>query len=389
MKSSLLAIILLSAVSVYGQVLRDINYSYLYDPESKVSVTLRPVRLGGGWKVLYDLQLQDTAELPDFALDWKGYDALNVKDGNDLAGLISDQNQVKTANGLTGFVWFELADAPKIIVARVVYKPLKQAYLFYATLEAEYPVNDFLTVNNSINTKSYISTGSKATIGNSSGSWIVSYYSQRFPPAAPAFSESQGRVAKAMKADTIFTVSASEGLTFSKNGLYLFQKDTLSTQGFSVRASDDYPRYNKIQNLAGPFVYICTKQEFDKLELAGGNKNIFDRTVLGITNDQSRARLLIRNYFKRVELSNRYFTSYKEGWKTDRGMIYIIYGLPDRVYKFSDREIWEYKNATFNASFNFTKSSSVYDPDNYVLIREKKFQAIWYEVIELWRNARL
>jgi hypothetical protein len=96
----------------------------------------------------------------------------------------------------------------------------------------------------------------------------------------------------------------------------------------------------------------------------------------------------MRNYFKRVEAANQYFSSYKEGWKTDRGMIYIIYGIPDEVYLFEDREVWEYKNEDFKERFQFVKSATIFDPENYVLIREKSFTNDWYNMIDLWRKAR-
>lgn len=54
-------------------------------------------------------------------------------------------------------------------------------------------------------------------------------------------------------------------------------------------------------------------------------------------------------YLKRVSEANKTYTeAYKEGWKTDRGRIYIIYGKPDDVERFpfqADRksyEIWKY-----------------------------------------------
>jgi len=125
-----------------------------------------------------------------------------------------------------------------------------------------------------------------------------------------------------------------------------------------------------------------------KVKTAKGDKKIFDKVILGITGDVERAKKFMKNYFRNVELANQYFTSYKEGWKTDRGMIYIIFGVPDEVTKFSDREVWNYKNSSHKIAFNFAKSSTVYDPENYVLIRDKKFQRTWYEVIDLWRNAR-
>src|SRR5690606_12532002 len=110
--------------------------------------------------------------------------------------------------------------------------------------------------------------------------------------------------------------------------------------------------------------------------------------ILSITQDTERARILMRNYFRRVELANRYFSSYKEGWKTDRGMVFIIFGLPDEVYLFDDREVWEYKNNRLSESFVFVRSGSIFDPGNKVLIRQRKKESSWYEGVDLWRNAR-
>ena len=173
-----------------------------------------------------------------------------------------------------------------------------------------------------------------------------------------------------------------------ETGLYLFQKDTISTEGFAFRVEEDYPRLAKIESLADPLIYVCTKQEFDRIKTAKGDKKAFDRVILGITGDTERAKNFMRNYFRKVELANEFFTSYKEGWKTDRGMIYIIFGLPDQVFRFTDREVWSYKNNTYKISFDFVKSSTLFDPENFVLVRDKKFQETWYEVIDLWRNAR-
>jgi hypothetical protein len=96
----------------------------------------------------------------------------------------------------------------------------------------------------------------------------------------------------------------------------------------------------------------------------------------------------MRNYFKRVEIANQYFTSYKEGWKTDRGMIFVVFGLPDAVYRTSASEIWEYAVQGDKVSFTFVRSATLFDPDNYVLIRKKKVEDIWLQAVDLNRNAR-
>ena len=40
---------------------------------------------------------------------------------------------------------------------------------------------------------------------------------------------------------------------------------------------------------------------------------------------------LMNEYYYRVHVANQRFSGYKEGWRSDRGMIYVIYGDPDAV----------------------------------------------------------
>jgi GWxTD domain-containing protein len=272
-------------------------------------------------------------------------------------------------------------------VARIVNESTRRAHFYFTFLEPNYPVNSYFMSSTEPLVADYSSTDQAASLAEA-GTWIVSYYNDNFPAAAPAFSEGQAKVSRGMQADSVYVVSEANPFTFFAKGLFLLQKDTLAPQGVPIRAENDYPRYSLVQNLAGPLIYICSKQEYDRLEAAKGDKKAFDRTVLSMTGDPDRAKKLIRNYFRRVELANEYFTSFKEGWKTDRGMIFIIFGLPNEVYRFSDREVWIYDNEAFDITFDFVKASTIFDPDNYVLLRERKYQTTWYEVIDLWRNAR-
>jgi GWxTD domain-containing protein len=216
----------------------------------------------------------------------------------------------------------------------------------------------------------------------------ISYYKNSFPAAAPAFSTAQARVSKVIKPDSLFSIDAKTEITLSRKGLYLAQQDTSSASGVAFRVEDDYPKLGTLKSLVGPLVYVCTKTEYEKLKLAGSDKKKFDQVILSITGNTERARIFMRNYFKRVEAANQYFSSYKEGWKTDRGMVYIIYGIPDEVYLFDGREVWEYKNDNIKERFQFVKSATIFDPENYVLIRDKSFTNDWYNMIDLWRKAR-
>ena len=54
-------------------------------------------------------------------------------------------------------------------------------------------------------------------------------------------------------------------------------------------------------------------------------------------------------YFKRVnEANQRFEESFKEGWKSDRGRIFVLYGKPDDIERYpfetstKSYEIWKY-----------------------------------------------
>lgn len=388
MIKQIIALLFLCSVALtsYTQPLRDINYEYLYNPDAPFIFELKPVRGQEFYTLLYSFQVKDTVGLRDqYTLEWEGRTLLSDQEGTSL--VLQEESRTRNPWGFSGRGKVSRTQAPQYIVARVIHKGLNRAWLFYTTLTPEFPVNDFLVRDDgSPVVASSIHPRETVRIASGTGPWIVSYYDDDFPAAAPAFSEAQARVSPVIRADSVYHVSGDGSVNFPRRGLYLLQKDTLTVEGFAIRAEDDYPQYTRLPNLAGPLIYISTRQEYERLSASKGNKRVFDRVILSITSDPDRARNLMRMYFRRVELANRYFTSYKEGWKTDRGMIYIIFGKPDQVFRFNDREVWNYELVKIR--FNFTRSSSLFDPDNYVLLRESRFEGTWYEVIDLWRNAR-
>ncbi|MBL7859054.1 MAG: GWxTD domain-containing protein [Cyclobacteriaceae bacterium] len=367
----------------FSQALRDINYSYLYNPNQPFTFSMKPVRQADEWRVFYSLQVKDTTKR--YSIQWEMRNALSDKEGKPVTAA---ESLVAIQGVYSGRVSIGMSSVVQILVAKVINLDAKQAWLFYGLLEPNYPANGYLIHQQTVVQTPYINLGKRVTVQMPSAPSIVSFYSEDFPTAAPAFSETQARVHQGIRSDSTFLVSEGEEVSFTFPGLYLVQKDTSAADGLAFRAQDDYPRLARLETLAGPLVYICTKQEYERIKAAQGDKKAFDRVILSVTGDAERAKTFMRSYFRRVELANQYFTSYKEGWKTDRGMIYIIFGLPEEVYKFADREVWTYKNAFYKVTFNFAKSSTLFDPDNFVLIRDKKYQNTWYEVIDLWRNAR-
>lgn len=377
----------LTSTMLAGQALRDINYAYLYDPEQPFHFSMTVARDSAGLTASWALGLNDpTSQTGDYVIQWETRSSLIDPEPKALGSGSRIVQHIRDEQELTGNL--HLAESPPVLVARVIHQPKNQAWLFFARVPDQWPVDSWLRANGKAVPHGYVGTGDTITVFGPGGRRIVSFYNDDFPPGLPAFSERVGAVSPEIRPDSIFSVVPGQSFVVQQPGLYLLQQDTLLARGFAFRAESDYPKLSRIENLAGPLIYITTRQENERLLAAKGEKRTFDRVILGITNDAGRARTLIRNYFRRVELANRYFTSYKEGWKTDRGMVYIIYGPPDDVFLFEDREVWEYDGVQGKETFNFSRSSSVFDPANFVLLRDDKLRERWYQMVDLWRAAR-
>ena len=386
-----LAPILLMLVStgLQAQVLRNMNFRYLYNPDEVFIFTWDVVKESGSYTVFYDLILNDTTrQYGDLNITLEVRKSPSEKAGEPVNGTSS--MLINTAGRKAGTIKFSAGSEQEIVVAKVSILDRKKswAFLFYKQLPKTPSL--FAMSGNELIGNAFIRRGKPVAFHGfpTDKSLQVSYYEDAFPAGAPAFSTAQARVAKTIKPDSIFFIDPQNETTLTRTGLYLAQQDTASSAGIAFRVEDDYPKLGKLESLAGPLIYVCTKQEYEKIKLAGNDKKKFDQVILSITGNTERARIFMRNYFRRVEAANQYFSSYKEGWKTDRGMIYIIYGIPDEVYLFDDREVWEYKNENIKERFQFVKSATIFDPENFVLIRQKSFTNYWYLMIDLWRKAR-
>jgi GWxTD domain-containing protein len=66
---------------------------------------------------------------------------------------------------------------------------------------------------------------------------------------------------------------------------------------------------------------------------------------------------LMEEYYSRVEYANKNFGHYQEGWRTDRGMVYIVFGPPSNIERHpfdidsKPYEIWTYYNLNRNFIF--------------------------------------
>ena len=175
-------------------------------------------------------------------------------------------------------------------------------------------------------------------------------------------------------------------------GLYHFHALENNSAGPTLyNFQEHFPKVQSPENMIGPMRYISTKKEYALLTESENKKLAVDKHWINVAESNERARTLIRAYYTRVENANNYFTSYLEGWKTDRGLIYIIYGTPNVVYKNKDYENWIYgeENNMMSISFVFHKVENPVSNNDFSLSRSPVFKSSWFRAVDSWRNGRV
>ncbi|HNS46559.1 MAG TPA: GWxTD domain-containing protein [Bacteroidales bacterium] len=223
------------------------------------------------------------------------------------------------------------------------------------------------------------------------GLW-VNYYHSDFPVAGPPFLE-QKPVPLAFEPDSLFRVRLFNGetdlLTFAREGIYFFQADTAVSEGFTLlRLHEGYPGITHPVQMTYPVRYLTTQREYEKIETNPDKRKAVEEFWLQNAGNPGRAAQMIKRYYTRVEQANQLFTSFQEGWKTDRGMIYIIYGNPTIVYRQQDAEQWIYGNEgnILSLTFNFTRVINPFTDNDFELERSGSYKESWYMAVESWRR---
>ena len=167
-------------------------------------------------------------------------------------------------------------------------------------------------------------------------------------------------------------------------------------RAFGIK-SPNYPSLKTPEELAKPLVYLMSDKEYERLisiKDPDSLKRAVDRFWLSNIKNSNVARNVVSLYYQRVEEANKQFSNFKEGWKTDLGMIYILFGAPWYEDRTSNELFWSYSYNKFDPEKNFffkrIKLRSKYFPfRHYLLNRSREYYSINYNQTLRWRNGTI
>jgi len=180
-----------------------------------------------------------------------------------------------------------------------------------------------------------------------------------------------------------------------KEGVEEFEAQT-KARDFGVK-SENYPAILTARELARPLRYLMDEDEYEELikqDNSDSLKQDIDRFWLKNIKNANKAKSVIKMYYQRVEEANKQFSNFKEGWKTDPGMIYILFGPPWYVNQRLDFMQWSYSYNRNNPEFNFVfrqpkLQSEFYPFEHFVLQRNQFYYSVQFQQRDLWLTGQI
>ena len=257
--------------------------------------------------------------------------------------------------------------------------------------------NFLITLNNNISFKTNFLKDETVVVkftDPSINQITVNCFFKEFGPALPPFSTKVQDEFK-YKPDSIFKMDLSINqfqLTMPRYGFLHVTQNSNFTEGLTLYTYDKtFPGVSNSDEMINCTRYLMSKAEFDSCKVARDKKAAIDNFWITIAGSKERAKELLKKYYGRVKEANKYYTSYTQGWKTDRGMIFIVFGSPTNIYKTSKGETWIYGVETSpNATrFVFNKTTNPFSDNDYILERSQFFKDPYYTAVDYWRQGRV
>jgi GWxTD domain-containing protein len=211
---------------------------------------------------------------------------------------------------------------------------------------------------------------------------------RKLPP--PIFStEEEPEMTLSLDSFYLCDAKQSKKLRFSKEGIYKFYlgDNVSSTYKRGVLFHKTFPKVGDYDIMLSSMRFILNKDEYKNLLAAPNKQSAIENQWITFAGSKERAEKIIKSYYGRVEDANRDYSNTIEGWKTDRGLVKIIFGTPDRISTLFNREVWiYYVGGNYSqVGFEFYKEEN---GKEFYLNRSANFKDIWYYAVDTWRQGR-
>ncbi len=381
-----------------AQSLSSFNISHQYNPSGPIQFKYRLTKTSTSYKLFFEVELPSYDSLSNYQLTT--FYRSSYADSSQYAETEHAWSAITNTSTyplLKGEFSFQPSENENLLVFQIKRPSTQKSFFFEVPVvdEARFDPDLIMPVKlpgSAPLLQPYFSPrDSLVLVSESAAPLYAFFYDLDFAEAVPPMVVDTLSVAEKIEIDSSFMVEAGR-FAASRTGLYLFQTDSSSGSALALRLVPFYyPRFVSIDEVLAPLKYISSKEEYGRLVSSKTRKKALDNFLLDISGGQERAKRIMQNYFARVAEANELFTGFKEGWKTDAGMIYIVFGPPNVVERNDSGEVWTYMNTEDKSDlkFEFVRVKNIFTPGYLSLVRKNDYDRYWFRFVDLWRKGRI
>ncbi|WP_075349516.1 GWxTD domain-containing protein [Algoriphagus marinus] len=382
--------------------LSNINQALRYSRYARLGLKILPIKTAENqFKVQFVVEkIEDNQEFNTFSFTFALLNSYTEE-------ILSDQTSILTSEDLTidtdrHWVFekefnLEQGDQNAILLFTGLDTRQGDEYHYHIDLKSpfifDHPNFGAFYANNVGFDQTYLNTGSSLLFKSSGGPNLHSfYYPMEFEVPYPPMETKPAAVPRELQVIDEGDFLANVPKSLDKIGYYFIQSDTSKVAGLLLKTVHEaFPKVKDWEEMVQMVTYISTRKEHETLLLATDKKKALDEYWINLTRNPDTAKDLIREYFRQIEFANLLFTDFKEGWKTDKGMVYVVMGAPQEVNFGLDREVWTYggMNESSKIRFTFARVKNILSPHYYTLNRSRAYQPVWFKNISLWRSGKM
>lgn len=372
-----LLIFLFSVVTSFGIDFTRVNLSWQYDPLAEISLQHRTIQNGSLITVFLSFKA-DSLNKWNYEI-WK-QEKYNTTFHKVFESVVVDTLSRKQKEILTKLTFEKPSEGLMVIKlskanANYYYDiPLRNGSLPFPSYYPSDGESNLPILSN------YLTRSNINWVGQES--FYAAAYIEDFDIADPPMAKMRP-LAPSVNPDSAFVFKSRT--SFKDGYFYVIQEDSNSAGGVTILKSPPYyPELKRLDELVFAMHYILNETEKNGIRASKNIRQSFDSFWINTYKTKFRARNAIRNYFNWVEQANRLYTDFKPGWKTDRGMLFIVFGVPDEVYRSENYEEWYYDQGP---AFEFTILATFFSPRTFALRRRIGLEKSWYEYISAIRRG--
>jgi len=366
-----------------------VDFGYQYD-KGPVKVSHRVANLDDQYRLtlLFNLRKIKTA---DHVENMRIFSQSKYDDKEEQKIVIEGAKSDSSGNVVSIDLQFVIPTSQNYIVIEFNFLEKQYYYTIAINNALKFPLSDISVKNTASLDKLVFKKGDSLILSSMSGQnkFVAYLYRDNFPASAPPMAEMANGGNEQLEIELI-GLGDTGWIVDRENYLYFIQNDTSTDRGISfLTLPKSYPKFRTAEELVRPLIYLCTTSEYEKLVTASDQKKAFSDFWINLLKSKTLASKSIQLYYRSVKEANAYFSNHKIGWKTDQGMVYIVFGPPEEVERKEDKEIWTYSTFEGKINFTFAKKPNLFVHHHYQLERKKNLSKHWFNAVQKWRRGNI